>query len=290
MNIKRFISHGVSLSNHLGLQFSRFSNLSHYIMDTYNIIKKRKYRRSLRYHRFFVSSISNRKDIIKNLKNNENRTIDNTYHLLDNFARINSCSDSDKSKINTKNVNKLDNIDFDENTKTKNQIDSSESDSYFSESESDCSEDLSSSKNKRKTLELRLEQIKKTSQLLYQNHRDTHPGQIVCGVDEAGRGPLAGPVVCGAVMSAADGSLPEIEGICDSKMLSEAQREQVYEEIIKKFPENRWKAVIVPRTKIDKINILEATFEGMTEAVEGIIEGVIFYLKCFSNLKRKQLR
>lgn len=84
----------------------------------------------------------------------------------------------------------------------------------------------------------------------------------VCGIDEAGRGPLAGPVVAGAVI------LPKDEKILyvnDSKKLSEKKREMLYDEIM-----DRALAVgvgIVGPERIDEINILQATYEAMRMAV-----------------------
>ena len=84
----------------------------------------------------------------------------------------------------------------------------------------------------------------------------------ICGIDEAGRGPLAGPVVAGAVI------LPKDEKILyvnDSKKLSEKKREMLYDEIM-----DRALAVgvgIVGPERIDEINILQATYEAMRIAV-----------------------
>ena len=84
----------------------------------------------------------------------------------------------------------------------------------------------------------------------------------VCGIDEAGRGPLAGPVVAGAVI------LPKDEKILyvnDSKKLSEKKREMLYDEIM-----SRALAVgvgVVGPERIDEINILQATYEAMRMAV-----------------------
>lgn len=84
----------------------------------------------------------------------------------------------------------------------------------------------------------------------------------ICGIDEVGRGPLAGPVVAGAVILPKD---CDILYINDSKKLSEKKREELYEVIIEK-------AVAVglgysTPERIDEINILQATYEAMREAV-----------------------
>ena len=84
----------------------------------------------------------------------------------------------------------------------------------------------------------------------------------ICGIDEAGRGPFAGPVVAGAVI------LPKgltIEGLNDSKQVSAKKREELYDEI-------KEKAVSVgigmsSPARIDEINILQATYEAMRQAI-----------------------
>lgn len=85
---------------------------------------------------------------------------------------------------------------------------------------------------------------------------------LICGIDEAGRGPLAGPVVAGAVILPKD---CEILYLNDSKKLSPAKREALYEEIMEKA-----EAVgvgMASPARIDEINILQATYEAMREAV-----------------------
>lgn len=86
--------------------------------------------------------------------------------------------------------------------------------------------------------------------------------EFICGIDEVGRGPLAGPVVAGAVILPKD---CDILYINDSKKLSAAKREELYDEIMEK-------AVAVgigmkSPERIDEINILQATYEAMREAV-----------------------
>ena len=86
--------------------------------------------------------------------------------------------------------------------------------------------------------------------------------RFICGIDEAGRGPLAGPVVAGAVILPAD---CEFLYLNDSKKLSAAKREQLYDEIMEK-------AIAVgvgmaSPARIDEINILQATYEAMRTAV-----------------------
>ena len=86
---------------------------------------------------------------------------------------------------------------------------------------------------------------------------------LVCGVDEVGRGPLAGPLVCAAVIMPVD---CVIEGVTDSKKLSEKKREY-FAEIIKQKA-IAYKIVEVSEKVIDEINILNAVKRGMENAVK----------------------
>jgi len=87
----------------------------------------------------------------------------------------------------------------------------------------------------------------------------------ICGVDEAGRGPLVGSVVAGAVVL--DPANP-IEGLKDSKKLSAARREYLYEQIIVKA--KAWGVGEASPTEIDDINILQATMLAMRRAIEDL--------------------
>ena len=89
--------------------------------------------------------------------------------------------------------------------------------------------------------------------------------RIVCGVDEAGRGPLCGPVCAAAVILPVD---CEIEGINDSKKLSEKKREQLFDVITEKAV--AYSIQMVDAATIDEINILQATFLAMRTAVESL--------------------
>jgi ribonuclease HII len=86
--------------------------------------------------------------------------------------------------------------------------------------------------------------------------------QIIAGVDEVGRGPLAGPVVAAAVIIDQENI---IAGIKDSKKLSKIKREALYKQITANY---FWATDIVSHTEIDKINILEATKKASIAAVE----------------------
>ena len=106
----------------------------------------------------------------------------------------------------------------------------------------------------------RLKNLKKDEENLYSNKV-----KYICGIDEAGRGPLAGPVVVGAVILPAD-SL--IEGVNDSKKISEKKRERVFEEIVNTAIS--YSTGIVDQKTIDEINILNATKLAVKKAIESL--------------------
>ncbi|MBO5348761.1 MAG: ribonuclease HII [Clostridia bacterium] len=87
--------------------------------------------------------------------------------------------------------------------------------------------------------------------------------EYVCGIDEAGRGPLAGPVVVAAVIMPKDSM---IEGVNDSKKVSEKKREKLYDLIIEEAIS--YSVGIVDQNEIDRINILNATKAGLTETIK----------------------
>lgn len=86
--------------------------------------------------------------------------------------------------------------------------------------------------------------------------------QYVCGIDEAGRGPLAGPVVVASVILPKDSM---IEGVNDSKKISESKREKLYDVILQEAIS--YGIGIIYQEEIDEINILQATKKGLHEAV-----------------------
>ena len=88
---------------------------------------------------------------------------------------------------------------------------------------------------------------------------------VLCGVDEAGRGPLCGPVCCAAVILNPE---DPIEGVNDSKKLTEKRRELLYDEITRRAL--AWKVEFVSPQEIDEKNILWATMAGMARAVSGL--------------------
>ena len=90
---------------------------------------------------------------------------------------------------------------------------------------------------------------------------------FICGVDEAGRGPLAGPVCAGAVILPKD---CEILYLNDSKKCTEKRRDALYDEIKEKALS--WSVALVDEKRIDEINILQATYEAMRIAIKNLDE------------------
>lgn len=94
---------------------------------------------------------------------------------------------------------------------------------------------------------------------------DLASGGLICGIDEAGRGPLAGPVAAGAVILPPDHDLLYLN---DSKKLSPKKRDMLYDQIREEAL--AWNVVMVSPERIDEINILQATYEAMRLAVAGL--------------------
>ena len=107
-----------------------------------------------------------------------------------------------------------------------------------------------------------IERLTKLSE--YERDLNTKGFKYIAGVDEVGRGPLAGPVVCAAVIMPLD-EQSIIEGIDDSKKLSEKKREELYDIIMEKAVATGIGYASVDR--IDEINILQATYEAMRQAI-----------------------
>ena len=108
--------------------------------------------------------------------------------------------------------------------------------------------------------ELRLQLLKE-----YENKLHEKGIEYIAGIDEAGRGPLAGPVVVAVCIMPKDSF---IEGVNDSKKVSETKREKLYEEITNSAI--AWGVGIVSEKRIDEINILNATKEALTIAISGL--------------------
>ena len=106
----------------------------------------------------------------------------------------------------------------------------------------------------------RLVNLKQIEKELYQNGFKN-----ICGIDEAGRGPLAGPVVIAGVIMPEDSM---IEGVNDSKKVSEKKRELLYDKILQEAIS--YSVAIIGQDIIDDINILNATKQGVTSVVKGL--------------------
>ena len=114
---------------------------------------------------------------------------------------------------------------------------------------------------------LTLEQLEEKYEKLYAYEREYHAKgySVIAGIDEAGRGPLAGPVVAGCCIL--DPNV-KILGLDDSKKLSEKKREELFVEIKEKAL--AWTVCEISAEVIDEINILEATKKAMRTCVEEI--------------------
>ena len=110
-------------------------------------------------------------------------------------------------------------------------------------------------------------QWNKEEKLAFERALQNQGARYIAGVDEVGRGPLAGPVVCAAVIMPFDDE-SIIEGVDDSKKLSEKKREKLAEEIMEMAL--CYCIFEVSEKEIDEINILEATKKGMREALLGL--------------------
>ena len=108
--------------------------------------------------------------------------------------------------------------------------------------------------------EERLKELKEIEENLYKQGCKS-----ICGIDEAGRGPLAGPVVVAAVILPRESM---IEGVNDSKKVSEKKREILYEQILQEAIS--YGVGIIDQKEIDTINILNATKKGLTTAVQAL--------------------
>ena len=104
----------------------------------------------------------------------------------------------------------------------------------------------------------RLNKLKELEKKLYEDGV-----KYIAGIDEAGRGPLAGPVVIGCVIMKPESF---IEYVNDSKKVSETKREMLYEKITNEAV--AWSTGIVDEKEIDELNILNATKKALTEAID----------------------
>ena len=129
---------------------------------------------------------------------------------------------------------------------------------YEEDSRSSVQKLVASARKKLEAMEKeyrRIDHLKKYEKEYGQYH-------FICGIDEVGRGPLAGPVVAGAVILPKDCNILYIN---DSKQLSEKKREELYDIITKEAV--AWAVGYASPERIDEINILQATYEAMRQAI-----------------------
>ena len=107
----------------------------------------------------------------------------------------------------------------------------------------------------------------------YENIARQKGYKFICGVDEAGRGPLAGPVCAAAVILPPDCI---IDGLNDSKKISEKKREMLFEQIIQKAVS--YSVAYGTLEEIEKYNILEASYLAMNRAIDGLSQKADFAL------------
>lgn len=105
--------------------------------------------------------------------------------------------------------------------------------------------------------------MKEKNMFDYENKYSQEGFKLIAGMDEAGRGPLAGPVACACVIMPLDDI---VDGVDDSKKLSEKKREALYDKIIEKAIS--FKVCFIHQDVIDEINILQATKQGMETCVK----------------------
>lgn len=126
--------------------------------------------------------------------------------------------------------------------------------------------------------EERLKKLKEHESKLY-----SEKIKLIAGIDEAGRGPLAGPVVVGIAIMPQDSM---IEGINDSKKVSEKKREKLYDIITGEAIS--WSVGIADQNEIDEINILNATKLALTRAIEGLeIKPDLILVDALTNIDTK---
>ncbi|MDR1190946.1 MAG: ribonuclease HII [Verrucomicrobiales bacterium] len=111
--------------------------------------------------------------------------------------------------------------------------------------------------------------------------------RVIAGIDEAGRGCLAGPVVAGACVFSRRAAWPA--GLNDSKQLSRAQRQRLYEELTVSG-DLHWAVGVASVAEIDRVNILQATFLAMHRALEGLARTVDMALIDGSQMPRLTVR
>eukprot|EP01031_Cornospumella_fuschlensis_P037156 gene37156-45098_t len=127
---------------------------------------------------------------------------------------------------------------------------------------------LSSALKKASTVVVNEEKLASKSLSRVVEKQTAGDASYVIGMDEAGRGPLAGPVVCAACFIPFDAD--NIPGIADSKLLTEPEREFLFEKLTT-HPQVKYATSVVSHTEIDEINILQASLQGMARATNSLL-------------------
>ena len=153
--------------------------------------------------------------------------------------------------------------DIKEEFQTASDIDAREklAEYYRSDSRKGVQDLIAKTVKERERLQIELERLEGMKQF----EKKYADYTAICGIDEAGRGPLAGPVVAGAVILPKDCSILYLN---DSKQVSASRRDELFDEIQEKAIASA--VGIVSPQRIDEINILQATYEAMHQAVEGL--------------------
>lgn len=126
--------------------------------------------------------------------------------------------------------------------------------------------------------EERLKLLKKDEEKMYSDKV-----KLIAGIDEAGRGPLAGPVVVGVAIMPRESM---IEGVNDSKKISEKKREKIFEQIKEEAID--WSVGMADQNEIDNINILNATKLALTRAIESLnIKPDLILVDALTNIDTK---
>jgi len=128
--------------------------------------------------------------------------------------------------------------------------------------------------------ELRLQQLKQIEKEFYDKNI-----KYICGIDEAGRGPLAGPVVVASVIMPQDSM---IEWVNDSKKVSEKKREELYDKIIEEAIS--YGVGIIAPNEIDSINILNATKKALTMSLQELkVKPELILVDALNNIDTLQI-
>lgn len=193
------------------------------------------------------------------------------------FSTSNSNSNSNKNRNNKRKKRSRDEL-TSENCNDTNSKDSHETKTTFNTITGVTKQSSSSSSSLPLSSSLRTSTLPRTREIqLLQNN----PNLQIIGIDEAGRGPLAGPVVAASIiLPQSTPTTPTIQGITDSKKLTkESDREYLYNQIMNSSNSNnniKYAIAVVDSQTIDEINILQATLKAMSMVVNVLVDKELF--------------